>query len=647
MAAGTLNEGVVRPEIRDSWIRSYEAGVNSRDCYNQSILNHSKMNALLDARRDFVNIAKHFMAKLYEFVKGSGFMVVLSDERGYILETMGDNDILKVAANVNIVKGSRWTEDKNGTCGIGTAIVLKKAIQVSGEEHYCRNLKTWTCSAVPIFDNDKLIGTLQMSGPSHAAHLHTLGMVVAGAEAIQEQAKAEKSNRQLSVLNDSLSNIFNTMSDGAIIVNKDGLIHQINPVAKQMLGNKVIGISIEDILGENSTINRVLVNRNEYIDKEIMMDTVIGRLDAMVTAKPIKNEKGQVTGGVIFFNPLQKVKKLINRFGGARATFKFKDIIGFHESMRSAIRTAYKAAASVSNVLIYGESGTGKELFAQAIHNQSPRHKGPFLALNCAALPRDLIASELFGYTRGAFTGASPHGRPGKFEMASDGTLFLDEIGDMPLDQQTSLLRVIQEKKITRLGDDKMISVDCRIICATHKNLQQEVVAGNFRQDLYYRLNVVTVSVPPLRARGNDVLILFDHLLKKIGKKLGVTIKSVQPGVREYFARYNWPGNVRELENIIEKIINVADDGKIYISHLPAELCSEHSNTHFLSDAFSASNEGKMKDLLAEKERQIILDLLLKYNGNISQIAKGMSVSRNTLYRKMRLYNINKGYNFN
>lgn len=650
IATGKMDAKSVRPEIEASWRRCYEARVDPYDGVSHLILDHSEIGMLLRTHKDLIDIARHFMLNLYEFVKSSGFIVLLSDKQGYIMEVMGDYDILDNASQVNLIKGSSWVEKEVGTNGIGTALVLGKPFQVSGREHYCRKLHTWTCSAAPVFDAcDRIIGALQMSGPSYAAHLHTLGMVVAAVEAIRDQINVRQRNRELSVLNDSLRNIFQTMSDGAIIVDGNGEIEQINPTAVRMLGDTAVGNPIKNIFGKDSPMDKVLSTGMVCSDIEMMLNTALGKVHSLVTAKPIKNEKGHVTGAAVFFNPINNMKKMVNRFGGAQATFNFKDIIGGHEKLLTAIRTAQKAASSVSNVLIKGESGTGKELFAQAIHNSSPRRRGPFLALNCAALPRDLIASELFGYSQGAFTGANPRGRPGRFEMASGGTLFLDEIGDMPLDQQVSLLRVLQEKKITRLGGNEVIPVDVRIICATNRDLQEAIQKGHFRQDLYYRLDVVLVSVPPLRDRRDDVLILFDYFLKKIGRKLNVDVKFVEPEVRQHLVNYSWPGNVRELENLVEKLINVAEDGRIYTEHLPDELTESYlcNQPELPSQMPPSVKSGKrIKEVLAERERQVILDLLGEYAGNITQVARDLGVSRNTVYRKMQLHGISKEYNF-
>lgn len=652
IASGNMELNVIRPEILQSWQRCYDARVDPYDGTSHLILKQYELEQLRIRNVELMEVAWQFMLRLYEFVAGSGFVVFLSDERGFIMESIGDYEILDDASKVNLITGTGWMEEEVGTNGIGTALKLRRPVQVSGQEHYCEMLHTWTCSAAPIFNDDRqVIGVLQMSGPSSAAHLHTLGMVVAAVEAIQDQLRIKQQNQALTVLNSSLQNIFETMSDGAIIVDRQGIIKQINPVGEQILGYNLIGRSIEYLFGKTPQTAGVLESGKAYTDVEVRVDTPKNYFHCLVTGKPIKDEKGNVTGGVIFFNPINKIKRLINRFSGAQATFHFEDIIGVSSILKEAVQLAAQAASNVSNVLIVGESGTGKELFAQAIHNYSPGQKGPFVALNCAAIPRELIASELFGYSEGAFTGARRGGRPGKFEMASGGTLFLDEIGDMPLDQQVTLLRVLQERVITRIGGDQVIPVDVRVICATNKNLQDEVRKGNFREDLYYRLNVILVAVPPLRERKEDISLLFNYLLKKIAEKLHTRIDSVQPEIIECLQNYSWPGNVRELENVVEKMINNTTGTVLAFEHLPREIAgmqqasSAPAEPAWASPATGAGNNGGgMTGLLAE--RNTIMELLVRHNGNISRVAKEMRVSRNTVYRKMQFYNISREYSF-
>ena len=647
--SGQILTGSVRPEILNSWHRCQAFGVDPEDGVSHQLLSDDEINLLLGKHKAYLDIVRHFMKRLYEFVKGSGFIVMLADERGYVMENLGDSATLELAARVNLIKGACWTEEEGGTNGIGTALALKKPFQVSGREHFCRKLHTWTCSAAPFFaESGELIGALQMSGPASETHQHTLGMVVAAVEAISYQIRVRSRNSDLSVLNDRLNNIFQTMSDGAIIIDQAGAITQINPVAKKFLGAGILGRSIDELIGADTALLKFIQAGRTYKDQEIILETSYGDIHALVTVKPVSNEFGELTGGVIFFNPINKMKKLVNRFGGAQATFSFSDLVGRHETFKKALRLAERAAGNTSHVLLQGESGTGKELLAQAIHNRSLRRKGPFLALNCASLPRDLIASELFGYASGAFTGANPKGRPGKFEMAAGGTLFLDEIGDMPLDQQASLLRVLQDKQITRLGSDRVISVDVRVICATNRDLREEVAKGNFRKDLYYRLNVILIQVPALRERGDDVLFLFDYFLQKIAGKLNLAVSQVDSAVRDCLRAYSWPGNVRELENVVEKMLNLAEAGRISIAHLPAEILAHVGSVAAVPPPVGGSDnpDKNYKQMLGESERRILLDLLQDHHGNVSRIARAMGVSRNTIYRKMRHHEISKDYLF-
>lgn len=647
ISTGELQRDLHRPEIIDSWLRCREMDVDPYDGVSHQLLNADEISTLLETKRTYVTLVRHFMKQLYEFVRGSGFIVFLANQNGCILEAMGDPETLKSAAQVNMIQGASWCEDAGGTNGIGTALALGRPIQVSGYEHYCQKLHQWTCSAAPLFtEAGEISGVLQMSGPSYESHPHTLGMVVAAAEAINKHLSLWHSNQELTVANVQLNLLFQTMSDGALIVDADGIVLQTNPSAKEVFGKDLVGVPINTIIAHFDELD-LLHKPHSCKDIDVVLLTMTGAVEAMLTAKSIRNESSGESEVVVFFNPIHKMKKIANRFGGAQATFHFSDILGEHASLQEAIRVGHKAAKNLSHVLIQGESGTGKDLLAQAIHNASSRRNGPFLALNCAALPRDLIASELFGYISGAFTGASPKGRPGKFEMASGGTLLLDEIGDMPLDQQATLLRVLQDKQVNRLGSERVISVDVRVICATHRDLLDAVHRGHFRQDLFYRINVAQIVVPPLRKRGDDVIVLFNHLLQKISRRLLVAQPQVDPEVLDTLRRYHWPGNVRELENVVEKMIHAADGTTLSIDHLPAEIIATPESKPQPQGGEQAQHSSTFKQALGEQERQLMLELLQRYDGNVSRIAREMAVSRNTVYRKMQTHGIARDLHFN
>ncbi len=459
--------------------------------------------------------------------------------------------------------------------------------------------------------------------------------------------KLKENNREIALSYNRLENIFNTMSDGVLIIDDKGIIKQVNGITEEIFDRPdfdLLNKSIKELMGsETPFVEDLYKQQIAYNDFEIFIDAKLGRLHCLSSGRPILDDEGMISGGVIILRPIKIVHNLINRLSGAQATFRFGNIIGQSPPILRSIQLASQAAAGMSNVLIEGESGTGKEVFAQAIHNQSSRRKGPFVAVNCGAIPRELMISELFGYTEGAFTGAKRGGRPGKFEFASGGTIFLDEIGDTPLELQVALLRVIQERKITRMGDNKVIPVDLRIICATNKNLAHEVDKGNFRQDLYYRLNVISLKIPPLRERQEDIPLIFNYMLNTMGREWGKSMKKVAPEVITLLKQYRWPGNVRELQNIVERIISVATEDTVKVEHLPEHIINHNDLT--ISPLGPSTNEPLrareiIKQNLNEKERQQILDFLLKASGNISHAAKQMGIARSTLYRKMRQYNI-------
>jgi transcriptional regulator with PAS, ATPase and Fis domain len=309
----------------------------------------------------------------------------------------------------------------------------------------------------------------------------------------------------------------------------------------------------------------------------------------------------------------------------------FEVILGNHPCLRESIRLAQIAANSDAPVLILGETGTGKDLFARAIHEASGR-KGPFVAINGGALPRELIGSELFGYVGGAFTGARPEGKPGKFEQAQGGTLFLDEIGDMPMDIQVYLLRVLEEKKVVRIGGHKEIPLDVRIIAATNSDLTKLVREKKFREDLYFRLRVLTIHLCPLRERKSDIPLLFQHFIHKFSQKLGKNITNIDPSIWPLLGNYDWPGNIRELRNVAEWAVNIAEVNTISVSHLPSYL-SGSQTIRENSNSFSSTS-------LIELEKQEISRLLEHYGGNITKVAKALGIARNTLYRKLYKYGL-------
>ena len=368
------------------------------------------------------------------------------------------------------------------------------------------------------------------------------------------------------------------MSSGLILLNNRGRVIQINSVALGMFS-----LRYEEIIGKNLFDFIIL---DDHIDKEEQMSLLqkeiynkevnISRSGSL--AQPVrfnmsinfvKENNGKISGTVIRFNEPKVINSLVNTVSGFNSKYDFSAIIGSSDITRQLIESCKRAAQSSSNVLILGESGTGKELLAQAMHNMSPFSSGPFVAINCAALPKGLVESELFGYEKGAFTGANKSGNPGKFELADGGTIFLDEVGDMPLDVQASVLRVIQTKEIIRVGGKFPKTINVRIIAATNRDLQKAIEEKTFREDLYYRLNVLPIQVPPLAKRGQDICELADYFCTRYSQGRKIKIRA---DVYPLLLKYDWPGNIRQLENVIERAANITDTSIITPSDLPPEV---------------------------------------------------------------------------
>lgn len=629
---GKIQDGLVRKVIAESWLRCRQAGVNHLDGYCLDFLSREELLALREERKQLLDIARPIMETLFKCVQGSGFIVVLITEAGYILENIGDPEILEMAKTLNFLPGANWLEESVGTNAIGTSLAIGSAIQVSGAEHYCSKHHAWTCSGAPIHDpSGKIIGCLNMSGPQDRVHSHTLGMIVAAVRAMEDQLRKEQAQQELAAAHKHLTAVVGSISEGLLSVDGDSVITHVNSAAARILGmlpSELVGRTVAEVFGECCRIKKVLESGQSCLEEELVLDAPRGRIHCTFTATAITDEAQRTVGAVVTLREIKQVHQIVNQMAGAQARFRFGDIVGDSPQVSEVIRKAKMAAQSPSTVLLMGESGTGKEVFAQAIHNASTRREGPFVAVNCAAMPRELIQSELFGYCEGAFTGARRGGRPGKFELASGGTLFLDEVGDMPLDMQVNLLRVLQEKNVVRVGGDKAIPVDVRVIAATNKNLFKEVEKGNFRQDLFYRLNVFTVNIPALREREGDRRLLTRHFVQKLSLKLGKEISRIQPEVFEQVEAYHWPGNVRELENVLEQAINLVEGEILFAEYLPAHINQGPVGTK--------TERGIIP--LAELERRAIEEALEKFAGNVSRAAQALGIGRNTLYEKMKKY---------
>lgn len=450
----------------------------------------------------------------------------------------------------------------------------------------------------------------------------------------------EKRGKSNEIAYQYLNTVLDTLTLGVFTADAGGTILSLNQAATRLMNiNKefALGKHIGEFIPNWKHIWDQVANGRKYLDEETVIHIGNRKETFSLNAYITKNNDGDINGMVTSFREMQRVYKLVNKYTGMNARYTFEDLIGESDQILRIIEYAKTISDSPSTVLIQADSGTGKELFAQAIHNYSNRSENGFVAVNCGAIPAPLIESELFGYDDGAFTGAKKGGRMGKFELANGGTLFLDEIGEMPVDMQVKLLRAIQEGYITRVGGDKVIPVDVRIIAATNRNLLEEVGTGNFRMDLYYRLSVIPVSIPPLRDRKEDIPLLIKYFLNMKSLKLQRDVPEISNELYHQLLVYDWPGNIRELENFIEKFVNLDGNTDLAGTLFQPQTMQNHVN-HLSVPDFVSDDEPLLS--INELEQRAIIKALAKLNHNMSQVARSLGISRNTLYQKLKKYDI-------
>lgn len=629
--------------IVNSHERCRQFEVEKDRIYSKKIISGDELAKKLEAKRELIDTADLYVHELYNFVKGSNFFSLLTDEEGCILSIIGDEGILSEAFSFRMVPGAYMDERSIGTNSMGTTLAEGKPVQVSGQEHYISAYHRWTCSASPIRNSrGEIIGTIDLTGYSECVNLHTLGMVVAAASAIEEMMDIKRYTEELSMEKKFTETIIDSIEVGILTSDLTGNIKTVNHYVANLLGysqDEIQQMNMRELLDNWDNIKTSVISLRGFTDEDVFVNARRKKLQFSLSAYPHLDGRQNLMNIVFVFKEVKKVRKLANKIMGHQAYYTFEKIIGRDKNFLQIIDYAKKIADSRSNVLIMGESGTGKELFAQAIHNYSNRHDEPFVALNCGAIPRNLIESELFGYEGGAFTGAKSSGQPGKFEIAEGGTIFLDEIGEMPLDMQTRLLRVIEEGIVSRVGSIKETVVDVRVIAATNKDLNEEVRTGNFRKDLYYRLNVLPIKLIPLRERKDDIPLLSRYFMERISAKLDKKSLDIDEETMRCLLEYEWPGNVRELENIIELMVNTEaiPDSLMKTDRYTGKNAEENANRTERAVPCELIKENLN---LESMEKKNILQALNIYNGNITICAKELGIGRNTLYRKMETYGI-------
>lgn len=501
----------------------------------------------------------------------------------------------------------------------------------------------------PIKSNEKILGIIGLVAFTEAQRSVLLdeqrrmvSFVEKMADLLAAKAMQSEDLRYTEMARREMMTVLETAHEGIIAIDNAGYIRHCNSIAAELFKSAktdIINEHLNKYMRGSPALNIARTGKG-YTEKEELYRTERGALHVIVTAKPFFGGGGSsdVNGVVISFRDIQEAQKLVYRFSTTKVKNTFDDIIGGSSAIEQAKNQALITSRGSSTVLITGESGTGKEMFARAIHYSGPRAAEPFVTVNCGAIPENLLESELFGYEKGAFTGASEKGKIGKFETANHGTIFLDEIGDMPLQLQVKILHVLQNMRFERVGGSHDILVDVRVIAATNKNLEEMIKKEEFREDLYYRLSVIPIWIPPLRERREDIPLFMDYFLKKYNSYMGRRLKGFAGEVTDLYMSYDWPGNVRELENAVEYSVNMAQGELIGMDDVPRRILrSEESMA-------PADSELPLSDQVKEYERAVILRKLRQHRGSSSKdlVAKELGLSRATLYRKLSELDINK-----
>lgn len=630
--------------IKKSQARSMSYGIHESLVFSKKILDSTGLSERILKNRDLIMAAEPFMNQLYGFVRGSEFFAILTDAEGCILSIIGDDDILKTADELKMIPGAFMDEASIGTNAMGTALVEGVPVQVSGKDHSISAYFRWTCSAAVIRDEfGNVIGALDLTGYIDYVHPHTLGMVVAAVNAIENTMKLTAKTHLIRENAQFIESLLDSIQASIISCDIHGNIKTVNRQALQLFNVSETAFKSKPAhkyIDRFEDIVDICRSGLEFQNEEIAVMGLANVGYVSVSAYPIAGDDNQLEAVILVIRDVKKVHKLANEIMGRRAIYTFDQIIGKSSQIRDVIQFGEEVSDSKSTVLLTGESGTGKEIFAHAIHNNSNRRQKNFIVLNCASIPRSLIESELFGFEEGSFTGAKRGGNPGKFEIADGGTIFLDEIGEMPLDMQTRLLRVIQEGVVSRVGSNSQFPVDVRIIAATNKDLYEEVSKGNFRLDLYYRLKVLPIHLPPLRDRRADIPLLVDYFNQKVSKSINKRPMEIPKDYMDALIKYDWPGNVRELENIIELMLNtrkMPELGKVISKGNPS-LFLVKSEPEVEEPQTFLNYGGAFK--LEDVEKVHIERILKITNFNITSAAKSLGIGRNTLYRKMEQHGI-------
>lgn len=626
----------LRRLIDDSWRRCLGASVDPGRFQAPPLVGENSLHCLRDECSDLVTASAPVMASARDFLSETGTVMVLTNQTGTILNLEGDLSTRGAAENVHLLSGANWSELTCGTNAIGTALEVGQPVQIHSAEHFCAGIKHWTCSATVIRDpcDGTILGVIDVSGLSVAYSRHSLALVVATAGRIENRLARMEMDVRYRLLETCVDRLSPTAPDGVIVFDRRGRAIKANARASTILAE----LAGREFAGVPDTLSALSLRwpgggdpggrLPGWMDRNWLEPVLIGgeHVGTVLTLPGRRSAAGA---------PSRPASPMAA--GAPAEKGRFDKLVGGSPALLQALGRGQQLAKSRVSVLLLGETGVGKDVFARCIHESGATRDGPFVALNCGGFSRELLTSELFGYSEGAFTGARRGGMIGKIEAADGGTLFLDEIGEMPIDLQPHFLRVLEAGEVYRIGENKPRKVNFRLIAATNRDLRKEIQAGTFRMDLFYRVAVTSINIPSLRERAEDIPLLGEHYLDALARQHGLAPRKLSAGAIERLMQYPWPGNVREFRNVVESMLLTAQGSVLTEADLPPDIRAMEGMPG--SDA-AAPCETRGLTSLESAERETILGTIKACRGNMTAVARELGIAKSTVYAKLKRFGL-------
>jgi sigma-54 dependent transcriptional regulator, acetoin dehydrogenase operon transcriptional activator AcoR len=625
---GGTAPATVRAAVASSWQRSQDHRIPV-ERQNAPLVLETELVEQYSIHSPLVEAARSALRQARLFLAESNSMIILTDPSGLILETAGDPRTIDLGHLVHLEQGGLWKEADIGTNAIGTAIATLEPVQIHGPEHFCNDVGVWTCVATPIWhpEDGDLLGVVDISGPARNFNPRDLAFAVAVRHQIEGAIAQSINSDHQRLLRCFLKKRALWANEHIVAIDHRGRIVYGEESALRDLERHHPGLASS---GRISSLKGVPAGGWASVMRELLPSA---------STEAVIDQNRQIGAIIVLHNRRRPSVPTLERPLTERL-FDFDEILGDSAAMQEVKERARKMAVTDAPILIEGETGVGKELFARAIHSMGPTSSGPFVPVNCGGIPRDLFGSELFGYSKGAFTGAREQGHAGKIEAADGGLLCLDEVGEMPLEHQPFLLRVLEDGLVYRIGSNEGRPIRLRLVSLTNRNLLAEAEAGRFRRDLYYRIAVLRLEIPPLRDRGDDVVSLTQHFAGKAASRMGRPLPRFHDEVLRIFRLYSWPGNVRELRNVVENMILLGNSDLLGIDDVPIEVrqrADQVAATFSLEQPIPSGSPN-----LRLSERVAIEAALAEARGNLTDAAKRLGIARSTLYRKLEEYGIGR-----